>query len=74
VPDWLVLGLGLVILGMIYADRRGIADAWRSPASPWSRDRDEAMRSRSPSQPVNLMFGLPLGVAAVIYGTIGLVT
>lgn len=73
-PDWLVLALGVVILGMIYLDRREIATAWRRPASPWSRDSEEAARSRAPSQPLNLVLGLVLGVAAVVYGVVGLVT
>ncbi len=73
-PDWLVLGLGLAILGMIFADRRLIRSAWRRPARWYSRDPDEYMRSRGPAQPLNVLVGLPLGIAAVLYGAIGLLT
>jgi hypothetical protein len=74
VPDWLAIVIGLALLGLVWSDRRGIGRAWRRPARFWSRDADEAFRSRAPSQPLNVVLGVTLGVAAIVYGVIGLIT
>ena len=72
--DLIVLGLGLVMLWMIYADRGRIREQWdRPPTGSWN-DPDTIERLNAPSHPSKLMFGLPLGIAAVIYGVVGLVT
>ena len=73
-PDWLILAVGVTILAMIYSERRSIGPAWRKPARFWSRDSQEAWSSRGPAQPLNLVLGLVLGTAAVVYGVVALVT
>lgn len=73
VPDWLALVLGIVILWLVFSERRDIAWSWRHPARWWSRDPEEYMRSRSPSQPLNVLVGMALGVAAIVYGIVALI-
>ncbi len=73
-PDWLILAIGVTILAMIYSERGAIGPAWRQPARFWSRDPQEHLRSRGPAQPLNLVLGVVLGVGAVVYGVVALVT
>ncbi|HEX6695733.1 MAG TPA: hypothetical protein VF080_03035, partial [Solirubrobacteraceae bacterium] len=74
VSDWLVLLLGLVLLGMVFSERHDVPRAWKRPSSWLTRDPQEAMRSRAPSQPLNAVLGVILGLGAVVYATIALVT
>lgn len=73
-PGWMALLLGIVVLWLVFDDRRDISAAWRSPARWWSRDPDEYFRSRAPSQPLNVVLGVTLGIAAVVYGLMTLIT
>jgi len=72
VESLLVLAAGVLILGMIWSDRAKIGTAWRRPARFWKRD--EYWESRAPSQPLNVVAGVILGLAAVTYGIVTLVT
>lgn len=69
-----MLLLGVVVLWLVLSEWRGIAPAWRRPARWWSRDPEEYMRSRSPSEPLNVALGVVLGGAAVIYAIVSLIT
>jgi hypothetical protein len=70
---WIALLLGIALLGLVISDRGDIRGAWRHPSRWWSRDPAESMRSRVPSQPLNVFLGVVLGSAAVIYGLVVLV-
>lgn len=70
-PNWLILVIGLIILGLVVADFGAARNAWRSPSRWWRAN--EAMDSRKPAQPGNLLVGLLLGGAATIYGIVSLV-
>jgi hypothetical protein len=70
-PDWAGIVLGVVVLAFVHSDRRFIRGAWQSPARFWRADEFEA---RTPSQPGNLVAGVLLGVAAIAYGVVALVT
>ena len=72
VPNWLVLVLGVVMLWLVWSERHAIASSWRRPARWWRRDADEYIRSRSPSQPLNVVLGVTLGLAAIVYGIVAL--
>jgi len=61
-PGWMALLLGIVVLCLVFADRRDISAAWRRPARWWSRDPDEGFRSWAPSQPLNVVVGVILGI------------
>lgn len=70
---WMALLLGIVVLCLVFTDRRDISAAWRRPARWWSRNPDELFRSRAPSEPLNVVVGVMLGVAAVVYGIVTLI-
>jgi hypothetical protein len=72
-PDWLILVFGVVILALVASDRRNIGSAWKNPARWWGWRSDEYWRSRAPSQPLNVLLGLGLGIAAVVYGLLSLI-
>jgi hypothetical protein len=74
-PDWVVLILGVLILALIFADRHRVRDAWRNP-SRWYAvwNFDETWDSRAPSQPLSVVLGIVLGVAAIVYGVVGILT
>lgn len=76
VSDWLLLSLGLALLALVFLHRRDIPAAWRNPARWWAawRDPAEYMESRSPSQPLNVVLGVGLGMAAVIYAVVSLLS
>jgi hypothetical protein len=74
-PDVVILLVGLVILALVFADRDRVREAWRRPARWYAfRNPEEVMEARSPAQPGNVLVGIILGAAAVIYGIVGLVT
>jgi hypothetical protein len=73
-PDWLPILLGVALLGLVWSDRRRIRNAWRRPARFWARDPVEGFGAQAPSQPLNLALGLVLGIAAIVYGVVGLIT
>lgn len=65
---WLGIVIGVFLLVMVFADRGSIRDSWRSPARWWVRR--EYQTSREPSQPLNVILGVVLGLAALIYGIV----
>jgi hypothetical protein len=65
---------GLVLLRLVWSERGNIKRDWKSPARFWIFRSGEAFRSRSPSQPFNVVLGTVLGACAVVYGVITLVT
>lgn len=73
-PDWVAIVIGIALLALVASDRRNIGGAWRSPSRWWSRDPAEYLGSRRPSQPLNVLLGLVLGIACVAYGVISLVS
>jgi hypothetical protein len=73
-PGWVGIVIGVAILALVLSDRGGIRAAWRNPARWWSREPGEYWRSRAPSQPLNVVLGLVLGTAAVVYGVLWLVS
>lgn len=62
--------LGVALLGLVVGDRKNIGSASRKP-SRWFR-QEEYWDSRSPSQPLNVVLGVGLGLAALIYGVVTL--
>ena len=68
--DWAILLFGIALLGLVGWDARNIRAAWDRPARWWSAT--EYMDSRRPSQPLNLLLGLLLGLAAITYGLVAL--
>ena len=64
--------LGLALLALVYSDRHDLRSSWSNPAKWYSRDVGEIVDSRRPSQPLNAVAGVVLGLAAVIYGVIEL--
>ena len=72
--NWVGIAVGVALIGLVFSDRRDIKRDWHSPARWWSRKPGEYQASRSPSQPLNVVLGLLLGTAAVIWGLIGLLT
>jgi hypothetical protein len=72
--DLAILLVGLVVLALIWSERDEITTAWSAPSRWWSRDPQGAFRARAPAQPGNLIIGGILGVAAVIYGALALLT
>ena len=69
-PDWAGIILGVVILALVFSDRRDIGRAWRRPARFWRAD--EGFEARAPSQPGNALAGVILGLAAIAYGVYSL--
>ena len=70
--DWMILVVGLALLGLMWSDRKNVRQAWKEPAR-WWRPR-ENFDAQAPSQPFNFVLGCVLGVAAVVFGILGLVT
>ena len=70
--DWVVLIAGLGLLALVWSDRKHIRQAWRKPARWWRPS--ENFEAQAPSQPFNVLIGCVLGVAAVVFGVIGLLT
>jgi hypothetical protein len=68
------LGAGIVLLWLVWSERGSIRRDWANPARFWAIKSDEAVRSRAPSQPFNVVVGTLLGTAAVVYGVISLVS
>jgi hypothetical protein len=66
--------IGAVVLCLVWADRGNVRGAWRNPAKFWARNPHEYARSREPSQPLNVVLGTVLGIVAVVYGVVSLVT
>jgi len=71
-PDWFAIVIGMALLALVASDRRNIGRAWRSPSRWWSRDASEYVDSRRPSQPLNVLLGVVLGTACVLYGVVSL--
>jgi hypothetical protein len=71
-PDWFAIVIGVVLLALVFSDRSRIREAWSSPKSWWKPS--EYWESRSPSQPLNVVLGVVLGVAAIIYGLASLLS
>ena len=69
----LLLLVGVALLWLVWWDRGKIRRDWKNPARWWSFRTGEYWRSRSPSQPLNVVLGTVLGLAAVVYGVIDLV-
>lgn len=67
----LVLLAGVAILWAIWSDRGMIKKNWAAPATFWKRD--EFVESKGPSQPLSVVVGIPLGLAAVTYGLVTLI-
>jgi hypothetical protein len=65
---------GAALLWLVWSDRGNIRRDWKKPARWWSVKADEALRSRSPSQPLNVVLGTVLGLGAVVYGVLALVS
>lgn len=70
--DWVALIAGVALLGLVWSDRKNVRQAWRKPARWWRPS--EGFDAQAPSQPFNLVAGCVLGVAAVVFGVIGLLT
>jgi hypothetical protein len=70
--DWMILIVGLALLGLMWSDRKHVRQAWKQPAR-WWRPR-ENFDAQAPSQPFNFVLGCVLGAAAVVFGIVGLVT
>ena len=71
-PGWFAIVIGVALLALVLSDRSRIREAWRSPASWWKPS--EYWESRSPSQPLNVVIGIMLGLAAIIYGVVSLLS
>lgn len=69
-----ILILGFVILALVFDDRTDIRRNWSLPARFYSRNPIEGMDARPPSQPGNVLAGLVVGLGAVIYGLVSLLT
>jgi hypothetical protein len=65
---WIGIAAGALLLGIVLSDRGRIRHAWRAPARWWKPN--EYMDSREPSQPLNVILGLVLGIAALAYGIV----
>lgn len=72
-PDWFAIVLGIVLIGLVVGDRRNIRTAWRQPSRWWTRNPAESVEARRPSQPLNVVLGLGLGVLCIAYGVWSLV-
>lgn len=70
----LPLLVGVALLWLVWSDRRDIRRDWKNPAQWWSFKTGEYWRARAPSQPLNAVLGTALGLAAVVYGVIALVS
>ena len=68
----LILAAGLLLLYGVWSDRGNIRSAWKQPAAWWRRG--EYLKSRDPAQPLQLVLGTGLGIAAVIYGVVSIVS
>lgn len=68
---WIGVVCGLFLLGMVFSDRGKIRQARRSPARWWKPG--EFTESRGPAQPGNVILGVVLGVAALVYGVVTLI-
>jgi hypothetical protein len=64
---------GAALLWAVWSDRGNIRRDWKNPARWWSSKADEQFRSRSPSQPLNVVLGTVLGLGAVVCGILALV-
>jgi hypothetical protein len=71
VTGWIGIVVGLFLLGMVFSDRGKMRQAWRSPARWWKPA--EVTDSREPAQPLNVILGLVLGAAALVYGVVTLI-
>jgi hypothetical protein len=71
VPGWAGIVIGCALLALVVSDAANISNAWRSPARWWKPV--EYWRSRQPSQPLNIVLGITLGIAALVYGIISLI-
>jgi hypothetical protein len=65
---------GAALLWAVWSDRGNVRRDWKSPARWWAFKTDEHWRSRSPSQPLNVVLGTVLGLGAVVYGILALVS
>jgi hypothetical protein len=72
--DWLAILAGVLLLAFVWSDRRELREAWRQPARWWSRDPLEAFESRTPAQPLNVVVALVLGITAIVFGVLSVVT
>jgi len=72
VTGLLVLLAGLFLLWMVWSDSGNIRGDWEKPSRFWKHG--EYWRSRSPSQPLNLVLPTVLGACGVVYGVIALGT
>ncbi len=71
--DWLAIVLGAGLLALVFIDRGNIRAAWRAPSRWWTRDPSEYIESRRPSQPLNVVLGIGLGVICIVYWVASLV-
>ena len=71
--DWFAIVLGVGLLALVFSDRGNIGAAWRAPSRWWTRDPAEYVESRRPSQPLNVVLGIGLGVICIVYGVASLV-
>jgi hypothetical protein len=67
-----LIAAGLVTIGLVISDRGEIRKNWRQPARWWRLS--ESFDARAPSQPGNIVLGIVLGAAAIIYGVVTLLT
>lgn len=74
VDNWVGIIVGLGLIALVVSDRSETKRNWSSPAQWWSRNPKEYWTSRGPSQPLNVVLGLFLGIAALSWGVIGLLT
>jgi hypothetical protein len=65
---------GAALLWLVWSDRRNLRREWMNPARWWSFKAAEPWRSRSPSQPLNVVLRTVLGLSAVVYGILALVS
>jgi len=72
VTGWIGIAAGVLLLGLVLSDRNKIRQAWRAPARWWRPN--EYIESREPSQPLNVILGLVLGIAALAFGVATLVS
>lgn len=68
---WIGIAVGLFLLAMVFSDRSNMRQAWRSPARWWKPG--EVTESSRPAQPLNVILGLVLSIAALAYGIVTLI-
>lgn len=74
VPDWAGIPIGLALLGLVFMERRRAAPVWRNPARRWSPDPEEFLEAGSAAQPLKVVLGETLGLAAFVWGVVSVLS